>query len=771
MVDLSPFQAAVDDARKRLNTHSADPRGDFLNHMQSHGFAPPKRGLVIGKIDRIDGPEDKPGKLSAWYIFQEFTGSHDVTIGAGTYGSWKTGETHSYLSTAEHRMETGERLAYHAAREAANLAQAQETEERQIEAAKAAETIYSQASECPTDHPYLTRKGVKPYGGIKLHTDGRIIIPILIDQKLSSLEFIAPDGTKRRLTGGKCKGGYFILKGQGDTAYVAEGYATAASIHEATGATVFIAFNAGNLYEVCATAKQLLPDSLITIAADDDHQTPGNPGKTKANQAAEALAMDMITPPGYVDFNDMHVGSGLDSLRQYLFPHSKKAENSEINSYNSDELSALSNEPKERKNDIPLGMSLSPPGILSDVINYYNATAGNPQPLFAIQSALAVCSTILSRSYISDRENFASLYFLNLGKSGTGKEHSKTVIERILHQSNLGHLINGDGYTSAGAVFSALLNKPRHISIIDEFGRYIEAGRDLKNGSHMQREANTKLMESFSRCNGVLRPQSYSTMTLKKSVADEINNRQIFNPGLTIYGMSTPDTFLNAMNIGAVKDGFINRFIVAISNAERSVRQHKPALAVPERITSWAKAVTDRYGREHTASDQCQPIELVFTEAALALNNAFQLYAIEKANQLEQYGMAELPGRASEMTMRIALICALAEDPMAEVIEVRHLEWANEYIKDRLEDIANLLKRTLSNSDYEKNKKEILIALREAGEDGVLYSKMMKVPPFSQHKQKDLNEILTALRDADLAIDEPCIHGRGRPTKKWIAIS
>lgn len=755
MVDLTQFKTALDAARSSLHSYSRDPRGDFISQMQAHGFSAPRSGIVVGQLERVDGPEDKPGKLSGWYIYNEFPsqGGGDV-IGCGSYGCWKTDQKHSFLSCHEHKMGTAERLAFHSARQAQREAEQAETTGKQIEAARLAREIWDSAHPASNDHPYLKRKNVLSHG-LKHNKDGRLIVPIMIDGEISSLEFIDDNGQKRRLTGGKCKGGYYAIHGDGHAVYICEGYSTGASVHEATGCTTYISFNANNLYEVAATVKRLHQDKTHIIAGDDDTETPGNPGRTKAQQAADAMGMEAIFPPMPTDFNDFHTNYGIDAVKHFLLGGGIKR----------DKIPAIP------EMEIATAHKESPPGIIQDIASYYNATAGNPQPLFAIQAALATCSVILSRSYISDRENYTSMFFLNLAKSGTGKEHSKTVIEKILTACNLAHLINGDGYTSAGAVFSALLNKPRHISVIDEFGRYIEAGRDLKNGSHLQREANTKLMESFSRCNGILRPQSYSTMTLKKSLADEINNRVICNPALTIYGMSTPDTFINAMNIGAVKDGFINRFMVAISDAARSVRVHKPPLAVPERIIDWAKAVTNRYGREHSSDDKAQPVELTFTQDALALNMEFQQRCIDKANELETYGMAELPGRSSEMTMRLALICSLAENPMAETIEARHIAWANDYVGARLNDISNMLKRTLSNSDYEKNKKEILLALRDAGEDGMLYSKMMKTPPFSQHKQKDLNEILSALREADLVIDEIYINPKGgRPTKKWVAV-
>src|SRR5690606_35275097 len=98
-------------------------------------------------------------------------------------------------------------------------------------------------------------------------------------------------GEKRFLTGGKIKSGYFRINGAGDDVYVAEGLATGASIHEATGSTVYIAFNAGNLYEVASMVKARENARLI-IAGDDDTKTAGNIGRTKAEQAATGLACD-----------------------------------------------------------------------------------------------------------------------------------------------------------------------------------------------------------------------------------------------------------------------------------------------------------------------------------------------------------------------------------------------------------------------------------------------------------------------------------------------
>jgi phage/plasmid primase-like uncharacterized protein len=114
---------------------------------------------------------------------------------------------------------------------------------------------------------------------------------------------------------------------------IAEGYATAASIHMATGIPVVTAFNAGNLTAVAQSLRDKYPDKPIVIMADNDHAVENNPGLSKATAAAKevggvALAPD-FTPEemsrGLTDYNDLHCSRGLEALYEQLVPEVKKA--------------------------------------------------------------------------------------------------------------------------------------------------------------------------------------------------------------------------------------------------------------------------------------------------------------------------------------------------------------------------------------------------------------------------------------------------------------
>jgi putative DNA primase/helicase len=175
-----------------------------------------------------------------------------------------------------------------------------------------------------TVHPYLFAKGVQPHG-IRLFED-KLLIPVRdAAGMLHSLQTITPDGQKRFHVGGRVKGCYHAIGkpiGPDSMLIVCEGYATAASIHEATGHAVAVAFNSGNLAAVAIALRAKYPALKIIIAADDDHLTDGNPGMTKARAAALAAGGMLAVPPfpsgrrdKATDFNDLHQLAGLDAVK------------------------------------------------------------------------------------------------------------------------------------------------------------------------------------------------------------------------------------------------------------------------------------------------------------------------------------------------------------------------------------------------------------------------------------------------------------------------
>ena len=114
-------------------------------------------------------------------------------------------------------------------------------------------------------------------------------------ETLHTLQFISADGTKRFLTGGRFAGCYYAIGKPVDSLLIAEGYATAATLYEATGRAVTACFSCGNMEAVARALRHKFPKLKLILCADNDLATKGNPGLTNAWQAARAVG-------GYVAF-------------------------------------------------------------------------------------------------------------------------------------------------------------------------------------------------------------------------------------------------------------------------------------------------------------------------------------------------------------------------------------------------------------------------------------------------------------------------------------
>jgi len=124
---------------------------------------------------------------------------------------------------------------------------------------------------------------------------GDLAIPLIdVDKKIWNIQIINGNGKKMFLKHGR-KSGCFNFIGDADNSDViaeAEGYATAASVHMATGWFCIYAFDAGNLPVVAKLFRPLYPNKPFVVCADNDVGTKGNPGVAKAKEAA--LAVDGV---------------------------------------------------------------------------------------------------------------------------------------------------------------------------------------------------------------------------------------------------------------------------------------------------------------------------------------------------------------------------------------------------------------------------------------------------------------------------------------------
>lgn len=414
---------------------------------------------------------------------------------------------------------------------------------------------------------------------------------------------------------------------------------------------------------------------------------------------------------------------------------------------------------------------LSPPGVLGQVAQWVNETSRKPQPQFAVQSAISFCATVMGRRYCTDQRNWPSLYLLNIGKSASGKEHGKWAVEHLLEACGLARLIGPANYTSDSGVLSALHSQPSHVTIIDEFGKTLEAA----SVKHSARAASAmkSLMEAWGRCDGTMRPQGYSTFGMSSRDIDKLEERSVRNPALTLLAMTTPETFFDSIGSAAARDGFLNRFLIVESDIGRQPGQTTRSLPVPSSIIDWAGEAHAHDGLvdpDVSASLAAVPRIIHVGKDAEALFHAFEHEAIGLMDAHDEAGMAEMFGRCNEMAMKLSLVVAVASG--WKKINADHARWSIDYVRHYAVRTVERLATCVADSDFEALTNQVLDAVRKSGQDGLTEREInQRCRKFRGIDMRGKTNVLNTLSfTGDVVRCEfPPASGRGGKRIAWIA--
>ncbi len=268
-----------------------------------------------GSLHRFHVEGDRRGQRNGWYVL------HADGLPAGEFGCWKRGISVTWRADIGREVTAEEEAALRQQLEAARRVRETEQAKLRAEARRKAARLWAEAHpRVSVRHPYLVLKAVRAYGLRQLKE--ALLVPVRdADGQLHGLQFIQPDGAKRFTTGMAKTGHYHAIGKVRGRVLICEGYATGATLHEATGDAVAIAFDAGNLTAVARALRSKLPHAALVLAADNDHRTAGNPGLAKANEAAAAVGASVVVPDFATDaqgsdWNDLAALHGLDAVQR-----------------------------------------------------------------------------------------------------------------------------------------------------------------------------------------------------------------------------------------------------------------------------------------------------------------------------------------------------------------------------------------------------------------------------------------------------------------------
>ncbi len=339
---------------------------DVLMQMQAHGLI--LQGLQVDKLVRckVEGEREKRG----WYRLFDLPIDGGGSLLVGSFGIWR-GNDNGAVKVEIDKDQSLSREQQAAIRKRFSddkkRAEAERLKRAKTAARRADSAWHKGTTEGHID--YLDKKGVQAHG-VRFSEKGAMMIPMMdTSNQIHGIQFIL-DSKKHADTiknwrgrnkqywppGVSTKGHFHLIGSPLDIVLVAEGYATAASLHQATALPVAVAFDANNLLPVAQTIKKRYAKAHIIICADDDafshcincnekinvNHSPTcphcnephkkrNTGVETASSAAMQLNCHWIAPKftdetnrfehyaknqgKLTDFNDLHLKEGLHLVR------------------------------------------------------------------------------------------------------------------------------------------------------------------------------------------------------------------------------------------------------------------------------------------------------------------------------------------------------------------------------------------------------------------------------------------------------------------------
>lgn len=301
---------------------------DVLSQLQGFGLV--VESIELGRLRRckVEGDRERRG----WYALHEIrldTGEFAIV---GSFGIWHGLENNAQKIKLKKTDLSDEQKKTLKARIAEDRKKADAR--RVLEAKKAGAVAARAWAKCAPEGAceYLKKKAVQAHG-TRFTKRGNMVVPMLDPAgQIHGLQVIYGNAEDKRRKerdkdfwpiGLAKTGHYFMIGSPGWLVLIAEGYATAATLHEVTGYPVVVAFDVGNLRPVAEVVRKRYRTARILICADDDFATRNNPGIGAADQAALAVSGAWVAPvfeadPLRADIAAAEINFAADDYRQRI---------------------------------------------------------------------------------------------------------------------------------------------------------------------------------------------------------------------------------------------------------------------------------------------------------------------------------------------------------------------------------------------------------------------------------------------------------------------
>ena len=414
-------------------------------------------------------------------------------------------------------------------------------------------------------------------------------------------------------------------------------------------------------------------------------------------------------------------------------------------------------------------------GVLGEFVAHCNETAFRRQPFLALAAGVCLMGALAGRQYRSHTNLRTNVYAVGIAESGGGKDHAPDVARTLLTAAGLAHYMGGEDIASGRAIITSLAAHPSKLFQIDELGLFLREVCNSKAPAH-KAAIKSEFMKLFSRAKGVYLGTEYADQRERK-------REDIHEPNACLYGVTTPSTFWDALEGGALQDGFVARLLVFQTDNNRPPRNpdcggREPPQALLDglrRIAAGRGGLPQPGGNlaqagvpvfpPHDPSKPGTTYTVPMTPDAEALHADWEHEEDALARVVEGTFKSTIVNRWAENALKLAMIRAISDNPQAPLICKASLDWGWKLARRSMDTILRDADERVSSNENEKFVKQLKKIIRDAGT--VTMTDLCK---RSEHIRKETrNSIIDDFVQQGLvtvARDSPA--GRGRPKTVYL---
>lgn len=401
----------------------------------------------------------------------------------------------------------------------------------------------------------------------------------------------------------------------------------------------------------------------------------------------------------------------------------------------------------------PASFSLTiPGGLVGKLTDYMLSTARRPQPLLSLGASLCAIGALMGRLYRTESNLRSNLYVVGIADSGSGKNHSREIINEVLFEAGLANHLGGNKIASGAGLLTALHRQPAILFQIDEFGMFLSAAADRKRSPRHITEILDNMTELYTSAGGIFLGAEYANR-------DGTNERRdIVQPCLCVYGTTTPLHFWGALQGANVVDGSLARFLILPSDEDYPDENVAVGLRTPPPdLITGLQLLASGPGQQRgnlvgATSGPQTAVVLTTVPMTDEARDRFKALSEELTDELRAAAgtaFTAILARIGEIALKLALIVAVGHDPAAPIITIDDADWAIAFVRHYAKRAMEAVDRHVADTETEAHLKRLREVIRTAGTKGITKSELTRGTQWLKSRDRD-DIIQTLIESGDV---------------------